>query len=77
VCEKWAGGRRSPSAGASSYNVYKSTVSGGPYTAIQHGISLIPIVDSVVTPGTTYYYVVTANGPGGESAPSNQASATP
>lgn len=77
MCEKWAGGRRSASAGASAYNVYKSTVSGGPYTAIARNISLKPVVDAAVTPGTTYYYVVTANGPGGESARSNQASATP
>ena len=68
----WSG-----SAGATSYNVYKATVSGGPYAKIQGNISLKPVVDSAVTAGTTYYYVVTANSLGGESAASNQASATP
>src|SRR5207248_1335476 len=67
----------SASAGASSYNVFRSTKAGGPYTAIARGISLKPVIDIAVINGTTYYYVVTANGVGGESGPSNEASATP
>ena len=66
-----------PSSGAVSYNVYRGTVSGGPYKAIDRNISLKPVVDKAVSVGTTYFYVVTANGPGGESGYSNQASAVP
>src|SRR5205085_836181 len=65
------------SAGASSYNVYRAFNSGGPYTAIARNISLKPLVDTAVVSGSTYYYVITASGVGGESGPSNEASATP
>src|SRR5205807_1318022 len=64
------------SAGATSYNVYRAAVGGGPYVAQARLISN-PWADRGVTNGKTYYYVVTANGPGGESGPSNEASATP
>ena len=65
------------SRGAASYNVYRGTVSGGPYRAIARSISLKPVIDRAVTSSTTYFYVVTANGPGGESGYSNEASGTP
>src|SRR5439155_917629 len=65
------------SAGATSYNVYRGTVNGGPYRAIARLIDHSPWVDPTVTNGTTYYYVVTATSVGGESGFSNQASATP
>lgn len=58
-------------------NVYRSQVSGGPYTEIF--ISAIPITtypDSTVQNGQTYYYVVTAvDNLGAESNPSNETSA--
>src|SRR5205823_800579 len=66
-----------PGAGATSYNLYKATVSGGPYAPIARHISRKAVVDYFVLNGTTYYYIATANGPNGESAPSNQASAVP
>jgi N-acetylneuraminic acid mutarotase len=63
---------------ASSYNVYRSTTSGGPYTKIATGVTGTTYNDTDVTNGTTYYYVVTAvNSSGTESAYSNEASATP
>ena len=65
------------SRGATSYNVFRGSVSGGPYRAIARLISLKPVVDKGVVIGTTYYYVVTANGPGGESGYSNEAAGTP
>ena len=43
-----------------TYNVYRGTVSGGPYTLQGTGISQLTFRDESVTPGTTYYYVVTA-----------------
>jgi len=66
----------SPSSGATSYKVKRSTTNGGPYTQI--GTSATPSYsDLSVVNGTTYYYVVTAANSGGESGNSNQASATP
>jgi len=64
------------STGATSYHVKRATTNGGPYTtdASPTGTSY---TDTTVTNGTTYYYVVTAISAGGESANSNQASATP
>jgi acid phosphatase type 7 len=65
------------SAGATSYIVKRATVAGGPYAAIATGVTATSYVDSDVTNGTTYYYVVSAMNAAGESANSNQASATP
>jgi hypothetical protein len=61
---------------ATSYNVKRGTASGGPYTTIATGISdLLTYTDS--TPGPeTYYYVVTAVTPIGETATSNEATAS-
>lgn len=59
------------------FNVYRSTVSGGPYTKLDS--SLIPTAsytDSNVTAGQTYYYVATeVDDTGTESAYSSQISA--
>ncbi len=64
-------------AGATGYNVKRSTASGGPYTTVASGVTATSYVDTTVTNGTTYYYVVTATGANGESGNSNEASATP
>jgi trimeric autotransporter adhesin len=65
------------SAGATGYNVKRSTSSGGPYSTIAPNVVPTNYTDTTVANGTTYYYVVTAlNGPD-ESGPSNQASALP
>jgi fibronectin type 3 domain-containing protein len=43
------------------YNVYRSTVSGGPYTKINSSlVNATTYVDTGVTAGQTYYYVVTS-----------------
>lgn len=63
---------------ADSYNIKRSTVAGGPYKTIATVTgSTYDYVDSLVTNGTTYYYVVTAVSPQGENGQSNEASATP
>jgi hypothetical protein len=43
-----------------SYNVYRGTVSGGPYNLLQSGVSTTSYVDSNVQSGSTYYYVTAA-----------------
>ena len=65
----------SASAGATSYHVKRATVSGGPYSTVATGITATSYTNSGLTSGTTYYYVVSAVGSGGESADSSQASA--
>lgn len=58
------------------YNVYRSTVSGGPYAQLNSAIVLpTSYTDATVQPGDIYYYIVTAVAAGAESADSNQASA--
>ncbi len=64
------------SAGATSYDVGRSTTSGGPYATIASPTAS-PYTDLTVTNGTTYYYVVAAVNANGTSANSTQVSATP
>lgn len=64
------------SSGAAGYNVKRSNVSGGPNTTIASPTTT-SYVDTGLTNGTTYFYVVTAVNSAGESASSNQVSATP
>lgn len=67
----------STSPNISGYNVYRGSVSGGPYTKINSTLnSGTTYTDSSVTNGQTYYYVTTAvNSSNEESSYSNQASA--
>lgn len=60
------------------YNVYRSEVSGGPYTKLNSSLVIgDTYADSTVQAGLTYYYVVTSVTSGGvESADSAQTSAT-
>jgi fibronectin type 3 domain-containing protein len=64
------------SSGATSYNIKRATVSGGPYTTIATGVTATGFSDVGLSASTTYYYVVSAVNSGGESANSTQASAT-
>jgi glucuronoarabinoxylan endo-1,4-beta-xylanase len=64
------------SSNATSYNVKRSTTNGGPYTIVAN-VTTTNCPDGGLTGGTTYYYVVSAVNAGGESANSDQASATP
>ncbi len=61
-------------AGASSYNVYRSTTSGGPYSNVGSSATT-SFSNTGLSASTTYYYVVRAVA-SCESANSNQASAT-
>src|SRR5205085_10040 len=61
---------------ARTYNVKRSTTRGGPYVTIATGVAGRTYYNDSLTAGVTYYYVVSASNPGGESADSNEASAT-
>lgn len=60
------------------YNVYRGTISGGPYAKLNSSIDGGPsYTDSNVSSGDTYYYVVTSvDSSNSESAYSNQVSVT-
>ncbi|MES2476596.1 MAG: LamG-like jellyroll fold domain-containing protein [Verrucomicrobiota bacterium] len=60
-----------------SYTVYRSTTNGSGHASIASGLTASAYTDNTATNGTTYYYVVKAVNPDGESPASAQASATP
>ena len=68
--------RWTASSAATSYNVKRSTTSGGTYTNIAN-VAGTNYTDKGAIGGTTYYYVVSALNVGGESADSGPASVTP
>lgn len=74
VTLSWAA---SSSTGLVGYNVYRSTISGGPYARITSGPDAsLSYTDSAVSAGQSYFYVVTAvESNGTESTYSNQANA--
>jgi fibronectin type 3 domain-containing protein len=65
------------SANVVGYNVYRGTVSGGPYAMINSSLyGTTAYTDTTVVSGQTYYYVATAvDGSSNESGYSNQAQA--
>lgn len=67
----------STSSGVDGYNLYRGTVSGGPYTRLNSTLNTtMSATDNTVVAGQTYYYVTTAvNAAGTESAYSNQVQA--
>lgn len=67
----------SAASGADTYRVHRSTVSGGPYGTIASGLTATSHIDTGVTNGTTYHYVVSGVNASGEGPDSSQASATP
>jgi len=64
------------STGATSYHVKRATVSGGQFTVIATQGSA-SYIDTALSNGTPYYYVVSALNSAGESANSTQVGATP
>lgn len=59
-----------------TYDLLRGTVSGGPYTPIEKGITTPSATDSSVTSGATYYYVTRAEDSAGQSVDSNEVKAT-
>lgn len=68
----------STTSGLAGYNVYRGTVSGGPYSRITSTpTTALQFTDNAVTAGQTYFYVVTAvSGSGVESVTSNEMKVT-
>ena len=64
------------SPGATNYNVKRANSSGGPFLT-QAARAATDFTDTIVAAGTTYYYQVSAVGPGGESANSATLAVTP
>jgi fibronectin type 3 domain-containing protein len=64
---------------ATTYTVKRSLTSGGPYTTVSGGSGLtsMTFIDSGLTNGVTYYYVVTSSNSLGESVNSAEVAATP
>ena len=65
------------SVGATSYNVKRSLASGGSYAVIATNVTVAAYMDSGLTNGTSYYYVVSAVNGAGQSSNSAQVSARP
>jgi len=65
----------SASKNATSYNVYRGTTHGGPYSKVGSGIVTTTYTDVQVTPNQTLYYVTTAMSGSSESGYSNEAAA--
>src|SRR5262249_4936251 len=67
-----------PSSGVTSYNIYRSTSSGGEgSTPYRTRIAMNSFTDTGLSNGTRYYYQVTAVNSVGQSSRSNETSATP
>lgn len=73
VALKWAS-----SVGASEYDVFRSNISGGPYSTIASNITATSYNDTSVSNGVAYYYVITAHASDGTSfGMSDEVSASP
>jgi fibronectin type 3 domain-containing protein len=70
----WAQGTGDPATG---FHIQRGTAAGGPYVVV----GTVPVasgtfLDTTVTVGSTYFYVVTAFNTGGDSVKSNETSCT-
>jgi len=65
------------SPAATGYNVERSATDGGPYSVIASNVAASAYIDTGLTNGTTYYYIVASVSALGEGANSAPASATP
>lgn len=70
----WAQGTGDPATG---FHVQRSSVAGGPYTTVgTTAVNTLTFLDTSVLVGATYYYVVTAYNPAGDSPKSPEISCT-
>ena len=82
VTLSWTAPSNTGGQALSAYSVYRGTSSGTETKLTAGGCaglspSSVTCTDTGLTAGTTYYYTVTASNASGESAQSNEASATP
>jgi len=63
--------------GADTYTIRRSTKSGGPYRVLRRGLTRPLYIDTFVSNGFKYYYVVSATNPAGEGTNSEQVMAIP
>jgi hypothetical protein len=63
--------------GAKTYVVQRSLVSGGPYTLLQNDLTSPNCLDTDISPNTSYFYIVSAINPIGETPPSQEIHALP
>ncbi|HWX19624.1 MAG TPA: endo-1,4-beta-xylanase [Candidatus Binatia bacterium] len=64
-------------SGANGYDVQRATISQGPYELITPTVAATNYTDTGLTPGTPYYYVISAVNSGGAGPDSAEAAATP
>lgn len=73
----WHAAVDSPGSKVASYNIYRSTSSGGPYARVANQVLGLSYKDELVNPGVRYYYVVkSVDDSGRESRPSEEVSVT-
>ncbi|CAN5679648.1 hypothetical protein BH10BDE1_BH10BDE1_17320 [soil metagenome] len=60
-----------------TYKILRATQSGGPYATIVEKLVPTSYINTGLTNGTTYYYVVEGTNPAGDSVQSNEASVVP
>jgi len=66
----WSQGTGDPATG---FHIQRSAIAGGPYTVVgTTTVGTLTYLDTTVAVGSTYYYVITAYNPGGDSAKSNE-----
>jgi len=65
------------SAGATSYNVKRSTISGGSHTNLATGVTATNYTNVGLTNGALYYFLVSGLNVAGESGNSSEVSARP
>jgi len=58
VTLRWHAPAESVKPQAVSYNIFRSTSPGGPYTPLASGVQSLTYKDELVNGGVTYYYVV-------------------
>ena len=69
----WSQGTGDPATG---FHVQRGSTTGGPYTTVGTvPVGTLTYLDTAVTVGTTYYYVVTAYNSAGDSPRSNEVAA--
>jgi hypothetical protein len=77
VTLRWSPPPESARSEVVSYNIYRSTSPGGPYSPLASGVQSLTYKDELVNTGMTYYYVIrSVDKSGRESGYSEEVKAT-